>query len=288
MRHVTDRAIVLRVVPFEDRHRIVTAITENHGRISALARNSVQSRRFGGALEMFTASEWSFSERSEQAELHSLQEARTLKAHEGLRTELGRMAMAGVLSELMLRVAPEREACLDLFKLHANALAALEPMGEGGAPPPTSFLNGYLAKILQWSGNQPQLSSCRGCSRSLQSYWEAGELGAVLSVQVAEAGWICTECRSGSSLHVKKGAVSGIESLRVSAGAMADFYMSLVTPIRQVSTTAQAHESEHRELFRVLEALMIYHLPGFDRLPIKSLKFLGLESSWQPPQDHPR
>jgi len=290
MRHVTDRAIVLRVVPFEDRHRIVTALTEKHGRISALARNCVQSRRFGGALEMFTAAEWSFSERSEQSELHSLQEAKTLKAHEGLRTELGRMAMAGVLSELMLRVAPEREECVDLFKLHANALGALEELGgeRAGEPPATSFLNGYLAKLLQWSGNQPQLTACRGCAKSLKSYWESGELDAVLAVQVAEAGWICVECRAGSSLHVRQGALSGIESLQVTAGAMADFFMSLVTPIKQIATTAQGSETEHRELFRVLEALMIYHLPGFDRLPIKSLKFLGLESSWQPPQDHSR
>lgn len=283
MKQWVDRAIVLRSVPFEDRHRIVTAITENHGRISALARNCVQSRRFGGALETFTASEWSFSERSEQAELFSLQEAKALKSFEGLRTEIGRMAMAGVLSELMLRVAPEREECLDLFKLHANALAALET--ETVEPPPTSFLNAYLAKLLQWSGNQPQLASCRGCSKPLQEFWKQDELDAVVAVLVAEAGWICTHCRRGQSLHVKQGSASGIEVLEVTAGTMADFFMSLVTPIRQVASTAQSSEQDHRALFRVLEALLMYHLPGFDRLPIKSLKLLGLESSWQPPQD---
>jgi DNA repair protein RecO len=283
MRRITDRAIVLRVVPYEDRHRIVTALTEANGRISALARNSVQSRRFGGALEMFTASEWIVSERTEQADLWSLQEARALKPFEGLRSSLGRMAMAGVLSELMLRVAPEREACEDLFKLHANALSALEE--SPGETPPTCFLNGYLAKLLQWSGSQPQLAACAGCGLPLQDYWKSGRLEELLSVLVAEARWICADCRRGQSLHVRQGAVSGIESLQVTSGAMADFYMSLVTPIRQISTTAQAAEERHRELFRVLEALLIYHLPGFDRLPIKSLKFLGLESSWQPPSD---
>ena len=283
MRLITDRAIVLRVVPFEDRHRVVTALSENHGRISALARNSVQSRRFGGALEVFTAAEWKVSERSEQAELWSLQEARAIRAYEGLRSDLGRMAMAGVLSELMIRVAPEKEACPDLFKLHANGLAALEELASNqAAQPPTSFLNGYLAKLLQWSGSQPSLSACRGCGRRLQDYWTSGEMGELLSVLVAEAAWVCSSCRKGESLHVRQGAVSGIESLQVTSGAMADFYMSLVTPIRQIPATAQSDEQEHRALFRVLEALLVYHLPGFDRLPIKSLKFLGLESSWQP------
>ena len=105
------------------------------------------------------------------------------------------------------------------------------------------------------------------------------------SVLVAEVRWLCADCRRGQSLHIRQGSVSGIESLQVTSGAMADFYMSLVTPIRQIPSTAQAGEERHRELFRVLEALLIYHLPGFDRLPIKSLKFLGLESSWQPPSD---
>jgi DNA repair protein RecO (recombination protein O) len=283
MRQTRDRAIVLRAVPFEDRHRVVTAITESHGRISALARNCVQSRRFGGALDLFTASEWQMAQRSEAADLFQLQEARTLKSHEGIRSDFFRMAMASLLSELMLRVAPEREACVDLFKLHANALAALEELSEQA--PPISFLNGYLAKLLQWSGNQPRLQQCLGCSRTLPSIWQ--EQGpSRLAVIVQEAGWICESCRRESVLHVRSRSESqGIEMLEVGADAMADFFMSLVTPIRQVPATAHASDSSHRELFRVLDALMIYHVPGFDRLPLNSLKFLGLESSWRPPQD---
>ncbi|MFN7684139.1 MAG: DNA repair protein RecO [Oligoflexia bacterium] len=281
MRLITDRAIVLRVVAFEDRHRVVTALSENYGKISALARNSVQSRRFGGALEIFTAAEWKVSERSDQAELWSLQEARAIRAYEGLRSDLGLMAMAGVFSELMIRVAPEKEACPDLFKLHANGLAALEDLFKGSASqPPTSFLNGYLAKLLQWSGSQPSLSACRGCSRKLQDYWSSGVMDAPLWVLVADAGWVCQVC--------KQGAVSEMDGPQVTSGAMADFYMSLVTPIRQIPSTAQSSEQEHRSLFRVLEALLIYHLPGFDRIPMKSLKFLGLGSTWQPPSDHVR
>ncbi len=262
---------------------MVTAITESHGRISALARNCVQSRRFGGALDLFTASEWQLAQRSEAAELFQLQEARTLKSHEGIRSDFFRMAMASLLSELMLRVAPERESCVDLFKLHANALSALEEFSEQA--PPISFLNGYLAKLLQWSGNQPRLQQCLGCSRTLPSLWQ--EEGTFrLAVIVQEAGWICESCRRSSVLHVRHRSESqGIEMLEVGADAMADFFMSLVTPIRQVPATAHASDASHRELFRVLDALMIYHVPGFDRLPLNSLKFLGLESSWRPPQD---
>lgn len=283
MRLIRDRAIILRAVPFEDRHRVVTALTESHGRISALARNCIQSRRFGGALELFTASEWEFSQRSEGADLYHLQEARAIRTHEGLRTHFAKMAMASLLGELMLRVSPEREACVDLFKLHANALSALDEID--AEVPPIAFLNGYLAKLLQWSGNQPRLQQCLECSRTLQSLWQQ-DAPACLAVIVQEAGWICEECRRGGVLHVRsRSEGQGVEMLEVGADAMADFFMSLVTPIRQVAATAHAGDESHRALFRVLEALMIYHVPGFDRLPLNSLKFLGLESSWRPPQD---
>jgi recombinational DNA repair protein (RecF pathway) len=233
---------------------------------------------------MFCASEWQFTQRTEDTELFQLQEARAIKSHEGLREQFGRMAMAGLLNELMLRVAPEREACLDLFRLHANALAALEELE--AEPPPIAFLNGYLSKLLQWSGNQPQLQQCLVCAKSLQLLWQEAAHSERLTMVIPNAGWICGSCRGASLLHVReRGSQSHLDSIQVSASAMADFFMSLVTPIRQVAATAHASDQDHRELFRALEALFIYHLPGFDRLPLNSLKFLGLESSWQPPQD---
>ncbi|MEN9723417.1 MAG: hypothetical protein RJB38_1403 [Pseudomonadota bacterium] len=284
MAEVRDRAIILRSVAFEDRHRIVTAITEAHGRVSALARNSVQSRRFGGALELFTAADWIWNQRFESSELLQLQEAQALRSHEGIRLDFQKMAMASLFSELMVRVSPEREACLDLFKLHANALAALEE-GVFSPTPPIALLNGYLAKLLQWSGNQPRFQHCLDCGKTLQSYWEAGSSQvAVLTMVVQAGGWICSECRIQGLTHIQeRSEIQGIEILEVGTDAMADCLMSLVTPIRQVPLTAHASDSAHRSLFRVLEAFLVFHLPGFDRLPLKSLQFLGLESSLRSP-----
>jgi hypothetical protein len=49
---VAENAIVLGMVDFRDRDRIVRLLTPKHGKISAVARNAVGSKtRFGGALE---------------------------------------------------------------------------------------------------------------------------------------------------------------------------------------------------------------------------------------------
>ena len=306
-----DLAIVLRSVPYEDRHRIVTALTEHHGQISALARNSIQSRRFGGTLEPFAASEWQFAEKP-GAELARLDEALIKRSFEGIRKDFERLSLASVFSEFMLRVAPKNEPCTDLFKLHSNALVILEELpGPGSVPARLSgssfaslniignvtadvtsithdrflrsillLLNGYLAKCLQWSGNQPQLQACHGCKRALDTL----EPDASLTCLILDAAWICPDCRNKETHHIRDRGVQGFQAaqIRVTPMAIIDFLMSLVSPIRQIPTHAQASREEHAQLFLFIEALFAYHLPGFDQKPLNGLRFLGLESNLRP------
>ena len=279
MEQTRDLAIVLRWVPFEERHRIVTGITENHGKISALARNSVQSRRFGGTLDLFTASEWKIVERP-GADLFRLEGAELKRSYEGIRKDFNRLALASTWSELMLRAAPEREACPELFRLHSNALAVLEDLPalvKSGTE--VALLTAYMAKMLQWAGNQPQVQQCLGCQKPLESLDPHREVTCVVS----EAAWLCPTCRdvqTGSMRHVTRREDQAFEQLflRVAPVALQDFLLSLTTPIRQIPERFRASPDQLRALFVFLEALFIYHLPGFDRTPLKSLRFLGLEA----------
>jgi DNA repair protein RecO len=268
-----DTAIILRAIPFEERHRIVTALTEENGQVTAMAKNSISSRRFGGSLEPFTASEWRFSAKP-GADLFILQEAAVKRSYEGLRTDFERLSLASVFNELMIRVAPKHEPCPELFRLHANALAALEELPEAGAD--LALLNGYLAKVMQWSGSQPQLQACLGCERPV------GELpqGQPVSCVIADAGWICEGCRSSDTHHVARESGAGLgmsrSLLRVTPAAIGDFFTALSVPIRQVATAARACRREHQALFKFLEALLVYHVPGFDKHPLKGLRFIEL------------
>ena len=280
-----DLAITLRSVPFEDRHRVVTALTENHGVVSALARNCVQSRRFGGTLDAFAASEWLFVEKP-GAELWRLDEARIRRSFEGLRSHFERLSLAAVFNELILKLAPKHEACPELFRLHSNALAVLEEAPSNPPPNETGLLNIYLAKLLQWSGSQPRLLSCLGCETPL----ERVPNDETLRCKVEEAGWLCLNCQHSDSVHRKGRAHhSGLaqSSLQVPPLGILDFHVALSFPVKQAWSALQASTEDHRKLFRYLEALMIYHLPGLDREPLKGLRFLNLTSSWQSIEGHP-
>ncbi len=266
---------MLRWVPYEERHRVVTALTENHGRISALARNSIQSRRFGGSLEPFAASEWTFVERV-GADLYRVEEAQIRRGYEGLRADFAKLSLASVFNELMIRVAPEREPCPELFRLHANALAMVEETPAEELTGHGVLLNGYLAKVLQWSGNQPQVQACFQCETGL----EALRPGDSLTCLVTDAAWICPSCRKTGTEHLQDDSSSREfqhRSLRITARAAMDFYQSLVTPIRQLPELARASGAEHEALFTFISALMEHHVPGFDPTAFKSLRFLDIK-----------
>jgi len=276
-----DLAIILRSVAYEDRHRIVTAITERHGQVSALARNSIQSRRFGGTLDPFVASEWMFVQKP-GSELAQLNEAVAKRAFEGIRKDFEKLSLASVFSEFMLRISPKNEVCHDLFRLHSNALAALEELPEGPDLQRSLLLllNGYLAKSLQWSGSQPQLQACSRCQRKLDTL----EPDASVTCLISSAAWLCPGCRVADTQHIRGHGTQGFKAvqLRTSPMSLVDFLMSLVSPIRQIPSHAQASFAEHKELFKWIEALLIYHVPGFDQQPLNGLRFLGLESNLQP------
>jgi DNA repair protein RecO len=267
-----DTAIVLRSVPYEERHRVVTALSENHGRISALARNSIQSRRFGGCLEPFTASTWRIAERV-GGDLYRVEDATIRKAFEGLRKSFEVLALASVFNELMLRLAPEREPCPDLFKLHSNALAVLEEIAEKDTGPRVllGLLNAYLSKILQWNGTQPQLMRCLNCERSLLDF--AG--GDRLRCHISVACWTCPDC-GGKRPDSAEDYAPGFQHQFFTAtqAAIGDFYIGLSTPIRKVPELIQGSLEDQKLLFALMESLLIYHVPGFDRTPLKGLRFL--------------
>jgi DNA repair protein RecO len=270
-----ETAIVLRSVPYEERHRVVTALTETRGKVSALARNAIQSRRFGGCLESFTASTWRMGET--RGDLYHLDEATIRKDFAGLRKDFEILSLASVFNELMLRLAPEREPCIDLFKLHSNALALLEEFanaGEDKKPEPRSLLvllNAYLSKILQWNGTQPSLLRCLGCEKSLLDFSADARLRCHISV----ACWTCVDCR-GRKPDSSADYAPGFQHqfFEATQAAVGDFYIGLSTPIRKVTELAQGTLEDQKLLFSLLESPLIYHVPGFDRTPLKGLRFI--------------
>ncbi len=275
-----ETAIVLRVVPYEDRHRIVTALSEKRGKITAIANNAVNSRRYGAALQPFAASGWRMAERA-GANLYRLDEAILKRGYEGIRKHFEILTLASLLNDILLRIAPENEACLELFKLHSNTLALLEDWAnEAETLDPIRYfqvLNGYFSKILQWNGTQPQLMRCLSCERSLLDFSENEELRA----SIITAGWVCSHCRH-YRIDTPDQEVLAIHQkyISITQAALGDFYLALTHPIRKSFEVFSPNLSDQHKLFQFLLSLLQYHVPGFEKAPLQTLRFIPEFKDW--------
>lgn len=264
-----DLAVTLKVIPFEDRHQMITALTQNHGMISAVARNSIQSRRFGGTLQIFAASLWTFRKK-ENHEVCFLQEATIKRSFEGIRKNFESLSLASALNEILLRLSPQDESSKDLFKLHCNALSFIEQNPTHSSEELLQILSSYLAKVLQWSGNQPLLQECFTCAKSLDALDPSDELICLIS----DAAWICPECRTNQTRHLQNLK----NKLILPKKALFFLNFLLRSPISGSTSNPlglNLNFKELQDLYQYLEALLTFHIPGFDRNPIQSLRFLS-------------
>jgi DNA repair protein RecO len=255
-----DLAVVLRTVQYEERHKIITALTENHGRISLLARNAVHSRRFGSSLENFAAGDWIFIHKP-GADLGTLHEANLRRGFSEISKDFERMALAAFFSEVMARVALPGEPCPELFRLHSNALALLD---EGLDLQSLAFLgNVFLGKLLIWCGNQPQLDSCLSCGKQAQVLEKTVEVTGNIEV----AGWVCSTC------HAPQSGEWVFELQSVTR-----LWEALAEPVKAVKRREGVDLSLDRKVFSWLLRVLAFHVPGFDTLSLKSLRFLQVDN----------
>jgi len=279
LRSSQDLVMPLRVVPYQDRHQIITALSRERGKITAIALNSIHSRRFGGTLQPFSVSLWTMASRK-RGEFYRIEEADLKKSFSKVQESFELMSLASVFIELILRVAPEDERAPELFQLLFNGLSAVESL-PGEVIHLNSLLNAFLLKILQWSGTQPSIHSCRSCDVPLieDSHLLAGisnpQEDPELTCLVSEAGWICPKCRAETHWHLMRNEFA----LSIPATGLLDLYAFTQTPIRQCVTSGHASEHTHELVTQYLLRFMLFHLPGTDRSPLRSLKFVDSKAA---------
>ncbi len=149
-------AYLLKTIDYRDADRIVTLLTRDLGRMSAIARGARRSlRRFGGRLETFAEIE--VEVRPGRGDLGTLASATVLHAHLGLVSDLCRMRCAGACLEFVRVVAPEREPEPRLFDTVRQVLATIETASsQHAADRALSFCARALA-IVGWA---PDLETC--------------------------------------------------------------------------------------------------------------------------------
>lgn len=243
-------AIVLRRLDYGEADRIVTLLTREHGKLSAIAKGSRRARaRAANGLDLFTRS------RMMLAKGHNLDVVAQAERRGDVRHisgNLQRTAYACLVAEVADKVLEERHPVDDVFELVVSTIERLNAPERS----PRAENAWFLMRILDVLGYQPQLIDCASCNESLPeaAAWFSPLLGGVL----------CRRCGA----HDQAGSpvsVNGLKILRVMVAGDAALYDRLKL------STELLHEVED-----ALEAQLEYHL---DRR-LKSLEFIrGLRGS---------
>jgi DNA repair protein RecO (recombination protein O) len=156
-------AVVLGLVNYGERDRIVRLLTPQLGKVSALARGARGSRRrFGGVLDL--GARLRVMIRPGRGDLWHLQEAELEEARLRLRDSLLSMALLSYGSELVGVFAREHHAEPRLFGLLEVFLTVLDG---ATAPPAGMFRAGLEIKTLTCAGFAPILRRCVLCGEAL-------------------------------------------------------------------------------------------------------------------------
>lgn len=176
-------AIVLRARPFGESDKIVSFLTETHGKFTGIAKGALRSRRrFVNSLEPFSLVNLSFQE-SRHSSLAFLLMAELIHGPSALMTDLERMAQASYLVEITDGLIGEREENRAVFQhLHAG-LCHLEQDGAS-----LRFLTRFELKLLRLAGYQPAFDNCKKCHRQRLD----GSIEWHLSV--FDGGIVCDSC----------------------------------------------------------------------------------------------
>jgi|GEM_PF-1120282 len=190
---IEDLAIILRSQPFQERDRLVTMLTETHGKITGVARGAIHSRRYGGSLDLFACSHIRWKET--QGELVRIEEANSRRDFLQLREKLENISAAGHFVDLCTRLTEDRHEARDVFLLLAHYLKLLE---ENTAT--FEIVRSFEIKLLERLGWAPVLEECVSCRAPFFGE-ELSPEDSFVTMEVEKGGFLCHCCSPSHSRH---------------------------------------------------------------------------------------
>ena len=176
-----DTGIVLRVQKLGEADRIITFLTQRHGKLRAVAKGVRKtSSKFGARLEPFCHVDVQFHP---GRSLDIITQAESIQAYgEPIVADYGRYTAGTAMLETAERFTEaEREPSLQQYLLLVGGLRALA----GGEHDPGLVLDAFLLRSLAVAGYAPSFAGCARC----------GAEGPHRFFAVASGGVVCGECR---------------------------------------------------------------------------------------------
>ena len=185
-----DQGVVLRTLKLGEADRIVTILTQAHGKIRAVAKGVRKpGSRFGARLE---PTSHIALQCYQGRELDIVTQVETIDAFRSLREHYGSLTHAISMLEAVDQVAQERERNLALYRMLVGGLRTL------AVSPSPMVAPAFFWKLLSLSGFHPILDGCARCG---------DDAGPFLAFDFGEGGVLCGPCSRFGGRHVDQETV---------------------------------------------------------------------------------
>jgi DNA repair protein RecO (recombination protein O) len=223
-----DTAVVLRTYKLGEADRIVVLLTEEHGKVRAVAKGVRKTTsKFGARLEPMSHVRLLLSQ---GRDLDVVSQADVVETIAPLVADLDHMTNGMAVLEAADQMTLDREPAPHLYRM---VVGALRTIAERSGP---LVVPAFYWKLLAAEGVRPELDQCVRC----------GEDGPLVAFDMGEGGVLCRSCRTGAALS--EGA---LEVMRMILGGRLNDALELAeSPItREVAahaTRALEHHLERR------------------------------------------
>jgi DNA repair protein RecO (recombination protein O) len=225
-----DQGVVLRTIKLGETDRIVSVLTQGHGKIRAVAKGIRKpGSRFGARLEpMSHVALQCYRGR----ELDIVTQTETIEANRALREHYGCLTHAVSMLEAADQVAQDREPNPALYRMLVGALRTL------AADPNPLVSAAFFWKLLSLEGFHPLLDVCASC----------GGEGPFPAFDVDEGGVLCESCGRFAGRRIR---AESLETLRRILGgelrsALAEAVNETTTETERLAVSTLEHHLERR------------------------------------------
>ena len=179
-----DKAVVLRTYDLREADRIIVMMTENHGKVRAVAKGVRKtSSKFGARLEPLSHIDVLLSTSGKDLDIVS--QVDLVSSARGLYTDLDRLTRGLAMLEAVDQLGMDREPTIHLYKMLAGALTWLADNDS------SLVLAAFYFKLLVVEGVGAHVDSCVECGASTDQ---------LVAFDLFKGGGQCRECRTGTTL----------------------------------------------------------------------------------------
>ena len=211
-----DTGVVLRTYKLAESDRIIVLLTEEHGKVRAVAKGVRKTgSKFGGRLEPMSHIRLLLHE---GRDLDIVNQVDTIDSVAPLMIDLDHITQGMAVLEAVDQMAMDREPNPQLYRMLVGALRTIATSDSPLVVP------AFFWKLLALEGVRPELDVCVRC----------GETAALVAFDMDHGGVLCRNCRSGAPISAE-----ALQLMRLILGGQLN--AALAAPVSQASHEVNNH-----------------------------------------------